>query len=268
MNHPITIIAILLYLVTAILLLTRLIRTSQTGIQTKKSILILGLGAVILHGSLLYDQIIGSDGINLGIFNALSLISGLIALLLLLASITKPVENLGIVLLPLAAMNVFLASSMPSEHIIEISGPWQLQAHILISVLAYSLLSIAMVQAILLAIQDQHLRNRKPGGLIQALPPLKTMEELLFQMIGIGFVLLTIGLIIGALFIDDIFAKHLAHKTILSIIAWVLFAILLWGRFRFGWRGRTAIRWTLGGFFTLMLAYFGSKFVLELILGR
>lgn len=267
MNYSI-IIAIMLYLATAILLVTRLIRTSQTGIQTKRGILILGLGAVMMHSSLLYSQIISPEGINLGIFNALSLISGLIALLLLLASFTRPVENLGIVLLPLAAITIIIEFYFPSRHIIETSGPWQLQAHILISVLAYSLLSIAMVQAILLAIQDRHLRNRKPGGLIQGLPSLKTMEELLFQMISIGFVLLTIGLIIGTLFIDNIFAKHLAHKTILSIIAWVLFAILLWGRYQFGWRGRTAIRWTLGGFFTLMLAYFGSKFVLELILGR
>lgn len=263
-----TILAISLYLVTAILLVIRLVRTSAAETQAKNGILILWLGAVIIHGSLLYDQIIGPDGMNLGIFNALSLVSWLIALLLLLAAFTKPVENLGIALLPLAPMNIVLEFYFPSKHIIEISGPWQLQAHILISIIAYSILSIAMVQAILLAIQDWHLRNRKPGGIIQALPPLKTMESLLFQMIGVGFVLLTIGLIIGTLFIDDIFTKHLAHKTILSIIAWALFAILLWGRIRFGWRGRTAIRWTLGGFITLMLAYFGSKFVLELILGK
>ncbi|MCK4950962.1 MAG: cytochrome c biogenesis protein CcsA [Gammaproteobacteria bacterium] len=265
-HYIINILSVSLYLVTAILLATRLAKTSKGQTQPKTSILILGLSAVILHSSLLYNQIIGPEGINLGIFNALSLISGLMALLLLVASFTKPVENLGIALLPLAAINIMLEISFPSSHII--SGSWQLQAHILISIIAYSLLSIAMVQAILLAIQDQHLRNRKPGGFIQALPPLKTMESLLFQMIGIGFILLTIGLIIGTLFIEDIFAEHLAHKTILSIIAWVLFAILLWGRIKFGWRGRTAIRWTLGGFFTLMLAYFGSKFVLELILGR
>jgi len=265
-HYIIHILAISLYLVTAILLVTRLKKTSTGQIQPKTSILILGLSAVILHSSLLYGQIVGSEGINLGIFNALSLISWLMALLLLIASFTKPVENLGIALLPLAAINIILESNFPSSHII--SGPWQLQAHILVSIVAYSLLSIAMVQAILLAIQDRHLRNRQPGGFIQALPPLKTMESLLFQMIGVGFILLTIGLIIGALFIEDIFAEHLAHKTILSIIAWVMFAILLWGRIKFGWRGRTAIRWTLGGFFTLMLAYFGSKFVLELILGR
>jgi ABC-type uncharacterized transport system permease subunit len=94
------------------------------------------------------------------------------------------------------------------------------------------------------------------------------MEGLMFEMIGIGFALLTLALLTGVLFLEDIFAQHLVHKTVLSICAWGVFAILLWGRWRFGWRGRTAIRWTVGGFVFLMLAYFGSKLVLELILGR
>ena len=100
------------------------------------------------------------------------------------------------------------------------------------------------------------------------LPPLQTMESLMFQMVAIGFTLLTLALVTGFLFLEDIFAQHLVHKTVLSIIAWVVFGILLWGRWRFGWRGRVAIRWTIGGFIFLMLAYFGSKFVLELILNR
>ena len=94
------------------------------------------------------------------------------------------------------------------------------------------------------------------------------MESLLFQMIATGFTLLTLALVTGVLFLEDIFAQHLVHKTVLSIIAWGVFAILLWGRWRFGWRGRVAIRWTIGGFIFLMLAYFGSKFVLELIINR
>jgi ABC-type uncharacterized transport system permease subunit len=91
---------------------------------------------------------------------------------------------------------------------------------------------------------------------------------LLFQMIAIGFVLLSLALLSGLLFLEDIFTQHLVHKTVLSSIAWAVFGILLWGRWRFGWRGRTAIRWTLSGFATLALAYFGSKLVLELLLKR
>jgi ABC-type uncharacterized transport system permease subunit len=92
------------------------------------------------------------------------------------------------------------------------------------------------------------------------------MEVLLFQFIGFGFLCLSASLLTGFLYLEDIFAQHLVHKTVLSIIGWVLLAILLFGRFRFGWRGKTAIRWTLSAFAFLMLAYFGSKLVLEFIL--
>jgi len=120
---------------------------------------------------------------------------------------------------------------------------------------------------VLLAIQDYHLRNRHPGGFIRSLPPLQTMEALLFEMILAGFILLTMALLTGFTFLEDMFAQHLAHKTILSIIAWLVFGTLLWGRFRSGWRGQKALIWTLAGFLVLMLAYFGSKFVVEMVLG-
>jgi ABC-type uncharacterized transport system permease subunit len=125
---------------------------------------------------------------------------------------------------------------------------------------------MASVQAILLSIQDHHLRNRHPGGFIRALPPLQTMEALLIEMIGLGFLLLTFALASGLAFLDDIFAQHLVHKTILSILAWLVFGTLLWGRFKFGWRGRKTLIGTQVGFVVLALAYFGSKFVIELIL--
>jgi ABC-type uncharacterized transport system permease subunit len=94
------------------------------------------------------------------------------------------------------------------------------------------------------------------------------METLLFQMIGGGFIALSFSLLSGIMFLDDVFAQQLVHKTVLSIAAWAVFGVLLWGRWRHGWRGRTAIRWTLSGFAALVLSYFGSKLVLELILQR
>ncbi len=140
--------------------------------------------------------------------------------------------------------------------------------HVITSLLAWSLFAIASVQAILLWIQDKHLHNRQPGGFIKALPPLQTMESLLFELIVAGMILLTISLASGFLYLHDMFAQHLVHKTILSTIAWILFAILIWGRYRYGWRGQIALRWTLIGVFVLGLAYFGSKAVVELIIQR
>ncbi len=260
--------AICLYIVSGLLLAMRLWRGIECTPAAKTGIIALGLGAVILHAALLYHHIITQGGLSLGIFNAASLIGWLMALLLLLTATRQPVENLGIVLLPLAAVTLGLDRIFTSEHLLHSANPWELDAHILISVLAYSLLSIAALQAILLAIQDHHLRNRHPGGFIRVLPPLQTMEILLFRMISIGFVMLSLALLSGIIFLKDIFAQHLAHKTILSIIAWLVFAILLWGHQRYGWRGRIAIRYTLTGFTLLMLAYFGTKMVFELVLHR
>ncbi len=260
--------AALLYLITGILLGVRLSRVTTTQ-SSKLGLITLGLIAVLLHGIVLYHWIVTPAGLNLGFFNATSLITWIIALLLLLSSFGQPVINLGIVLLPLAALTVVLEIIFPSNHLLFVQKGFDgLDAHILISVLAAGLLSIAAVQAGLLGIQDMHLHEKHPGGFIRALPPLQTGETLLFQIIGLGFLLLTLALITGAVFLENIFAQHLVHKTVLSIVAWVVFGILLWGRWRFGWRGRTAIRWTMTGFLALMLAYFGSKLVLEIILGK
>jgi len=168
-------------------------------------------------------------------------------------------------LLPAAGIATLLALRFPPLQLLEDSDPG-LNLHVLISLLAYSLLAMAAVQAVLLAVQDRHLHNRHPGGFIRTLPPLQTMETLLFEMIGAGFFLLSLALLSGFLFLENLFVQHLVHKTVLSIISWVVFAVMLWGRFRFGWRGRTAIKGTLTGFVLLMFAYFGSKAVMELVL--
>jgi len=259
--------ATLLYLAAAGLLGLRLTRGQIADARPNKGhLILLGLVATLLHAVILKQLILTEGGFNLNLTNISTFIGWLISLLLLLAATRRPVENLGIALLPLTATTLLIALLLPTRGNLLVIDTWPLQAHILISVLAYSLLTIAAVQAVLLAVQDHQLRHRRPGGLIRSLPPLQVMESLLFQMITLGFVFLTIALLSGVLFIEDMFAQHLAHKTILSLTAWIVFATLLWGRFRFGWRGRIAIRWTLGGFTTLMFAYFGSKIVLELLL--
>ncbi|HHJ14441.1 MAG TPA: hypothetical protein ENJ79_08725 [Gammaproteobacteria bacterium] len=258
--------AIALYLLASTALLMRMGGCPHPACSSRLSVLLPGGGAVVLHLLALYPALFTPEGFNLGFFNAASLTAALTVLLLLLVSLRQPLESLGLLLLPAAAATLALASLWPVAHEIDTSR-WQLDIHILFSVLAYSLLLLAAVQALVLAVQDRHLRNRQPGGFIRALPPLAVMERILFRMIGAGFALLTLALLSGLLFLEDIFAQHLAHKTVLSLAGWVIFGVLLWGRWRFGWRGRTAIRWTLSGFVMLALAYFGSKLVLELILG-
>lgn len=266
------IIAFIFYSVSGLLLAKRLFhdrtKPEKTGGLSKLQIIAIGLIAVIFHAVTLYHTLFVAGGLNLGFFNALSLISWLIALLVLLAALSNPIESLGVFLLPLASVAISLEMIFPAQHTLAGTQVLELKLHIMMSVLAYSLLSIAAVQSVLLAIQDKHLREKRPGGFIRALPPMQTMESLLFQLIGLGLTILTLSLVSGVVYLEDMFAQHLVHKTILSMTAWVVFATLLWGRWKFGWRGRVAIRWTLAGFIVLLLAYMGSKWVTEIMLGR
>jgi ABC-type uncharacterized transport system permease subunit len=258
--------SILLYLVTAFLLGRRLAHGMDAPSQPKLAYLALGMGGLILHAAVVYNDIFTTAGLNMGFFSAMSLITWMVALIILLASMKRPLENLAIFVLPLASLALVLQLNLGSEHVLGAGG--DLKYHILFSIIAYSLLSIAAVQAILLSVQDYHLRHKHPAGFIRALPPLRDMETLLFQLITAGFVFLSLALFTGFVFMQDMFAQHLVHKTVLSILAWIVFATLLWGRWQFGWRGRMAIRWTLSGFVILLLAYVGSKFVLEIILSH
>jgi ABC-type uncharacterized transport system permease subunit len=268
MNTPyIAILAIVLYLAGGFKLALRLSQGTQ-AIHHKGSFLALGFAAVALHSWVLYQNLFVVNGLNMGIFNALSLLSWIIATVVLTTSFTQPVENIGIVALPLAAVALTAELLIPTEHLVSKDAATGLKLHILISILSYSLFCIAACQAMLLAIQNKHLHGKRPGGFVRALPPLETMETLLFRIIAIAFLLQSLSLVSGSLYLHDIFAQHLVHKTVLSIAAWLVFATLLIGRWRFGWRGRTAIRWTMSGFVTLLLAYLGSKYVLEVLLGR
>lgn len=223
--------------------------------------------ALLAHALALYGAIHTPAGLNLGLVNMFSVMAWQIALLTFVSSLRAATANLGVALYPVVGVAALMLPLGQNTRAMFQQLSWQLEAHILLSVLAYGLLALAAFQAILLAIQDYRLRQRQPGGLLRALPPLALMEELLFQTLALGFALLSLALFSGLIFLEDLFAQHLAHKTVLSIFAWLVFAVLLWGRWRYGWRGRTAMRWTLGGFALLVLAYFGSKLVLELIKG-
>ena len=256
-----------LYLASGVWLGFNLFNANIVQDRPNKNILLISFVALILHAIILFSTTITPDGLNPSFVNSFSLVSWLVVLLYLTAEFRKPVETLGTLIFPIAAIAVFVQLFWPHESTVAHMG-FKLQVHIFLSLLAYGLLAIAAGQSILLLIQTHYLKSRHPGGFIRSLPALQSMETLLFQIIKVGFILLTFALLSGFIFLDNIFAQHLVHKTVLSIIAWLLFAILLWGRGFFGWRGKKAIHFTLGGFAFLMLAYFGSKVVLELILHR
>lgn len=233
---------------------------------SKPLLLLLAALALATQAACLSQQLLTPTGLVLDFFNAASLIAAAVILLTLLSCLRIPVENLLLLLLPLGALTVLAAALVPGGTVQAINEGPGILAHILLSILAYGLLTMAVFQALLLLLQDHQLKHKHPSGLIKNFPALQTMESLLFGFLWAGWGLLSLSLLSGWLFVDNLFAQHLAHKTILSCIAWVVFGVLLWGRHQLGWRGHKAIRWTLAGFCLLMLAYFGSKLVREFIL--
>lgn len=224
--------------------------------------------ALIAHLVLLAFQLFRGSAIAIGLHEALSLFTWQSAALLWLFCLREPLRLLGVVIYPLAGVAAVVATVVPSPVQPLPITDWKIQMHVVLSLLSAGLLTLAAVQAAALAIQDRLLHTHARIERIQALPPLQTMERLLFQLIAFGFFMLSLTLISGLLFIHDLFAQHLAHKTVLSIVAWVLFAVLLWGRRYHGWRGRQAVRWSLSAYGLLLLAYFGSKWILEQLLHK
>lgn len=259
--------ALVLYLLAAILLWRSAApHGEQAGIGGKSALivtLILVLAAVA-HGVTLHNQAYRAGELNFSFFNSLSITAWFTTLLLLFVSIFRPVLTLGLVVFPINVFVLSLALVFHGQYSLEVEP--QLQWHVLISVIAYALLTMAAVQSILVAMQNRRLRAHRPGGFLRALPALTLMEQVLLQLLIASFILLSLSLITGFVFLDDLFAQRLVHKTALSILALLLIAILLVGHFRFGWRGQKAAHMTLGAYIALVLGYFGSKFVKELLL--
>lgn len=260
-------IAIISYLIATIWIGISIFKLNESPFLTRK-LPILGFGAcaIALHALALYQSMVSSSGINLGFYNALSLISWVIALLVILVSTIRQTDNLAFIFLPAAAVALLLDMLMPSTYFLPDSLTIGLRLHILLSITAYSFLTIAAVQAIIFAIQERQLRNKHPIKSMRLLPPMQTMEDLLVQMLAIGFFILSLSLSSGLMFVDNIFSQNLSHKVVLSILAWLIFGLVLWGRWTKGWRGRKLSRLTLGGFSLLLLSYLGSKLVYEFIL--
>lgn len=224
--------------------------------------------ALALHFIALALGLVHEGSLRIGVTEAASLFAWQSALLLWTFAFREPIGVNGVAVYPLAALFAVWAALEPSPVSTVRISDWQVSLHVLLSLLSAGLLTLAAVQSVALAIQERLLHRHRIAPAGGRMPPLQTMERVLFQLIAVGFGLLSLTLLSGLWFVHDWLAQHLAHKTILSISAWLIFGVLLWGRWRYGWRGRTATRWALSGYATLILAYFGSKLILEQVFGK
>lgn len=224
--------------------------------------------ALIFHGFSSFNLVFTESGIDLGFFPVASLIFWFIACIAVVTSLRKPIDSLLVLLFAFSALAVAFSLFAPGNYSPRTDISAGVAVHVVCSILAYAVLSIAALQAVLVFTLEYQLKHKGGFKAIQILPPLQTMEEILFQLIALGLALLTVAIGSGFIFVDDVFAQQLAHKTVFSIIAWLVYAFLMVAHMTMGWRGPRAVRWTLWGFFLLMLGFFGSKFVLELLLER
>ncbi len=226
----------------------------------------LALPAVALHALSLSQTLIHPEGVDLSLLTIAALIALIMIVFVLLANLWQPLDNLFVLIFPLGA--VALIGSLMSAGTTHLRESFDagLVTHMVFSLLAYTILAMAAVQSIAVWVQERGLKSHQPIALLRLLPPLLSMERMLFQLLWTGFVLLTAAITSGFVFLTDLFAQNVAHHTFFSLISWLIFAALLTGHHVFGWRGATATRWTLTGFAFLALAYFGSKFVLEFLL--
>lgn len=234
-----------------------------------------------LHGWLLAAELFVTAELRFGFAQALSVMLWLGIAIYWVESLFLRLDGFEPLILPPAALAVLLPAIFPglvtsSAH----AATLAFKLHLALAMLAYSLFTIAMLHAVLMAVVERRLHHarRAPGaslsgplgGPLAHVPPLLTLERLLFHTIAAAFVLLTLTLATGFVFSEVLFGRAMRfdHKTLFAMVSWGTFALLLGGRWLRGWRGRTALRWTLAGFVFLLLAYVGSRFVLEVVLGR
>ena len=249
-------------------------RTLETPEKTARWRALLLPALAAAHAVLLGMAIWSSGEFRFGFAQALSATLLLAVLVLWIEGMFVPVRGLDVLVLPAAAASVLLPLGFHGAAIGAGVDSTALRLHLLVAIAAYSLLTIAALHALLMALLDRRLHSplqaQGLGRIFGQLPSLLALERLLFQLIGAGFLLLTATLVTGVFFSEQLFGRALRfeHKTVFTIASWLVFAGLLGGRIVFGWRGRTALRWTFAGFLMLLLAYVGSRFVMEVILGR
>ncbi len=256
------------YLAAALWLVASVYRATPEQAHGRR---VAGLGtsfvALFAHAIALW-KVLAAQSAALTLAETASLVGFILALLAAIACLRQPrFAGTSAVLLAIAGI-VGAATDKGAQAFVTTQHGWELNAHIALSVLAYAFVTVGAAFSIAMALLDQRLRQRQALGWLSILPSLEAMESALFQAIGAGFAILSLALFSGFFFLQNLKEQHLTHKVILSCLSWLILGILLLGRWRFGWRGRTALYWTLGGFIVLGLAYFGNKLVLETILGR
>lgn len=245
----------------------RIAKTPEnTHLKLHSAMIALGL---IIHGWLLHQSVF-SVGLNLGFYQSISAILWLTVLIYWVTDRNHQLHSLQALVLPPAALFALLPALTTNAHYLPGDEDGLFLLHIGIALIAYSLFTFAALHALLMALAERSLHHKSIFIKLPSFPPLMVMEALLFKIIALGFILLSITLFSGMWFSEQIFGKPLQfnHKTIFSIASWLIYAGLLFGRLRYGWRGLIAIRWTLTGFALLLLAYIGSQFVSQILLGR
>ncbi len=259
-------VAIALYLLACASQWRGLQLAASGGIRLGSPVSVFGLAAVLIHGVAAFTGIVADAGLHLSLLPMVSVISWFVSGLAVINAFRHAAPSIMLMVFGTAIAVLLIGVIAGPDAVPPRQVPAGLFAHVLLSVLAYSVLTIAALHAVMLSLQESRLREHRFGGMLNSLPPLQTMEATLFELLTIGFALLTLAIGAGALYIEDFFAQHLAHKTFFSIAAWAMFGALLLGRWRYGWRAGTAVRWTLWGFGFLLLAYVGSQWVLQYVL--
>lgn len=262
--HLAFLLASVAYVLVSLYLGWALIKSKPIHKGVSLGLLLIGLAA---HALFLYPYVVTLYGLNFNLFNVISLTSLFFLFFYVLFCLYRPILSLGILAAPTAfiGMAIGYVGRAPYQPMMDIRAG--LEAHILLSLAAYCVLLMAAVQALFLRLQIRELKHQTIHRFwVNKLPSLQSMESLLFDMLLVGFVLLSIALGIGFIYVKDVMAQHIAHKTVFSVLSWLLFGALLLGHWRAGWRGKRAANITIYAFILLAVGFVGSKFVLEMLL--
>jgi ABC-type uncharacterized transport system permease subunit len=251
--------ASLLYIFASALILFKIQSGNDAAIRS--AVIRVVLPALFAHGFALTSTLWIDEFIYFNLGNGLSLVALLGSAILLITHLNKPTETLGIFIYPLAALSTLLPLAVTEQ----VQLPLELGSHVLMSIAAYSIMGIATAQAILYSVQERNFKAKRLPKLMRSLPPLQVMENTMIQLLSIGFIFLTFALVSGIFFVENLFEQHLIHKTFFAILAWIIYGLFLFGHSRYGWRGQTAVKFTIWAYFALIISYIGTSLILQFV---